>query len=175
MQAWAKSGPSRHDAPDKLQREDECANDQRPFDEDVIAPVFWEWRVRLRHRAISHVVPSLESLMTTPIAASSSRIRSDSLKSFRARAALRAAIDALTTSLFITTALGSLSRYCFLVLPSNPSSMADALSLLLTSICNCPDVPTRLAAIAWRRVIAAAVLRSSPRTAFMLSSASSVG
>ena len=44
------------------------------------------------HRAISQVVPSLESLMTTPIAASSSRMRSDSLKSFRARAAVRSAI-----------------------------------------------------------------------------------
>src|SRR5205085_10133627 len=37
---------------------------------------------RLSHyRAISQVVPSLESLITTPIAASSSRMRSDSLKS----------------------------------------------------------------------------------------------
>src|SRR6266851_4721579 len=52
----------------------------------------WKRRVGLRHRAISQVVPSLESLMTTPIAASSSRMRSDSLKSFRARAAVRSEI-----------------------------------------------------------------------------------
>src|SRR6188768_2070686 len=64
-------------------------DDHRPFDEDVIAPVLWERRVGFRHRAISHVVPSLESLITTPIAASSSRMRSDSLKSLRARAAVR--------------------------------------------------------------------------------------
>src|SRR5216684_6271839 len=74
------------------QRKHNGRDDDRPFDEDVIAPVFWERRVRLRHRAISQVVPSLESLMTTPIAASSSRIRSDSLKSFRARAAVRSEI-----------------------------------------------------------------------------------
>ena len=46
------------------------------------------------HRAISQVVTglpsaSLPSFSTTPIAASSSRMRSDSLKSFRARASLR--------------------------------------------------------------------------------------
>src|SRR6185437_15445988 len=44
------------------------------------------------HRATSHVVPSLESLSTTPIAASSSRMRSDSLKFFAFRAASRAKI-----------------------------------------------------------------------------------
>src|SRR5215472_15222818 len=51
-----------------------------------------------RHRAISQVVPSLESLIAMPIAASWSRIRSDSLKSFRARAAARSAIKALIRS-----------------------------------------------------------------------------
>src|SRR5207302_11160482 len=52
---------------------------------------------RLSHyRAISQVVPSLESLITTPIAASSSRMRSDSLKSFRARAAVRSEIKRST-------------------------------------------------------------------------------
>src|SRR4051794_2035654 len=44
------------------------------------------------HRAASQVVPSLESLSTTPMAASSSRMRSDSLKFLALRAALRAAI-----------------------------------------------------------------------------------
>src|SRR3954454_15291243 len=63
--------------------------DHRPLDEDVIAPVLGEWRVGLAHRAISQVVTglpsaSLPSFNTTPIAASSSRMRSDSLKSFRA-------------------------------------------------------------------------------------------
>src|SRR4051812_50152496 len=69
-------------------------NDQRPFDEDVIAPMFRERGIGLVHHATSHVVTgfpaaSLPSLMATPIAASSSRMRSDSLKSFRARAAAR--------------------------------------------------------------------------------------
>src|SRR5665213_2407821 len=53
--------------------------------------------MRLRaHRAISQVVPSLESFSTTPIAASSSRMRSDSAKSLRARAAVRVPIKAVT-------------------------------------------------------------------------------
>src|SRR5438874_11061009 len=65
-------------------------NDHGPFDEDVVAPVFRERRIGLVHHATSQVVTgfpaaSLPSLMTTPIAASWSRIRSDSLKSFRAR------------------------------------------------------------------------------------------
>src|ERR1700726_5009698 len=66
--------------------------DHDPFQNDVIAPVFRKRRVGLAHRAISQVVPSLESLITTPIAASSSRMRSDSLKSLRARAAARSEI-----------------------------------------------------------------------------------
>src|SRR6266571_9293242 len=78
--------------PKQSQRQHDGRDNDRPFDEDVIAPVLWERRIRLLHRAISQVVPSLESLMTTPIAASSSRMRSDSLKSFRARAAVRAEI-----------------------------------------------------------------------------------
>src|SRR5258705_5737231 len=74
---------------EQSQCEHDRRNDQRPFDEDVIAPVSWERRVGFRHHAISQVVTglpsaSLPSLMATPIAASSSRIRSDSLKSFRA-------------------------------------------------------------------------------------------
>src|SRR4051812_21436913 len=71
-------------------------NDDGPFDEDVVAPVFRERRVGTGHRAISQVVPSLESLMTIPIAVSSSRMRSDSLKSLRARAAVRDSMRALT-------------------------------------------------------------------------------
>src|SRR5215216_3610000 len=78
----------------EFQGEQDRGNDHRPFDEDVIAPVFWKRRVGFGHRAISQVVPSLESLITTPIAASSSRMRSDSLKSFRARAAVRFEIRA---------------------------------------------------------------------------------
>src|SRR6266704_298563 len=71
-------------------------NDHGPFDKDVVAPVFRERRIGTAHRAISQVVTgfpsaSLPSLMTTPMAASSSRIRSDSLKSFRARATARSA------------------------------------------------------------------------------------
>src|SRR5256886_11303081 len=76
----------------EFQGKQDCGDDHRPFDEDVIAPVLWKRRVGFGHRAISQVVPSLESLMTTPNAASSSRMRSDSLKSFRARAAVRAEI-----------------------------------------------------------------------------------
>src|ERR1700682_2286498 len=72
--------------------EHDCGRDDRPFDGDVIAPLPGKRRAGPGHRAISQVVPSLESLMTTPIAASSSRIRSDSLKSFLARAAVRAAL-----------------------------------------------------------------------------------
>src|SRR6202012_3024461 len=59
------------------------------------------WRQRggggAAHRAPSPVVPSLESLIAIPIAASSSRIRSDSLKSLRARAAVRDSSSARTT------------------------------------------------------------------------------
>src|SRR5437667_2766360 len=81
---------------EQSQRQHDGRDNDRPFDEDVIAPVLWERRIRLLHRAISQVVPSLESLMTTPIAASSSRMRSDSLKSFRARAAVRSEISRST-------------------------------------------------------------------------------
>src|SRR5438094_1907921 len=41
------------------------------------------------HRFNSQVVPSFESFSTTPMAASSSRMRSDSLKFFALRAAMR--------------------------------------------------------------------------------------
>src|SRR4029450_13465235 len=75
------------------QGESDRGNEQRPFEEDVVAPVLWERRIGFRHQAISRVVTgfpsaSLPSLMATPIAASSSRMRSDSLKSFRARGAV---------------------------------------------------------------------------------------
>ncbi len=55
------------------------------------------------HRATSHVVPSLESLMAMPMAASSSRMRSDSLKSLRARAAVRSSMRLLTAAASTTT------------------------------------------------------------------------
>src|SRR2546429_454738 len=79
---------------EQSQGEQDRGSDQRPFDENVISPVFRERRIGSGHHAISHVVTgfpsaSLPSLMATPMAASSSRMRSDSLKSFRARAAER--------------------------------------------------------------------------------------
>src|SRR5713101_2650075 len=92
------------------QRKHDGCDDDRPFDEDVIAPVFWERRLGISHRATSQVVPSLESLMTTPIAASSSRMRSDSLKSFRARAAARSEIS--RSILFASTPLACCFRLC---------------------------------------------------------------
>src|ERR1700712_1491576 len=78
---------------EQLQSQQDRADDYGPFDEDVIAPVLWERRVGFAHRAISQLVPSLESFITTPIAASSSRMRSDSPKSLRVRAAVRSAIN----------------------------------------------------------------------------------
>src|SRR5215216_6369931 len=92
---------------EQSQSEHDRGNDQRVLDEDVIAPVFWKRRVGFGHRAISHVVTglpsaSLPSLMATPIAASSSRIRSDSLKSFRARAAARSTIRRSTCAASMT-------------------------------------------------------------------------
>src|SRR5438876_2198494 len=95
---------------EQSQRQHDGRDNHRPFDEDVIAPVLWERRIRLLHRAISQVVPSLESLMTTPIAASSSRMRSDSLKSFRARAAVRSEIS--RSILFASTPLACCFRLC---------------------------------------------------------------
>src|SRR3954447_19346004 len=91
---------------EQLERQHDGCRDHDPFERYVIAPVFWKGRIGTAHRAISHVVPSLESLMTTPIAASWSRIRSDSLKSLRARAASRAAIEAFTSSLLTATVSG---------------------------------------------------------------------
>src|SRR5262249_40211104 len=52
------------------------------------------------HRAISQVVPSFVSFTATPILASSSRRRSDSFQSFRARPAARSAINALISTSF---------------------------------------------------------------------------
>src|SRR6185437_797576 len=63
------------------------------------------------HRAISQVVPSLESFSTTPMAASSSRIRSDSLKFFALRAALRASTRLSTSSLDGVTFTDKLPAY----------------------------------------------------------------
>src|SRR5215470_10815847 len=85
------------ECPEQLQDKQHGGDDHRPFDEDVVAPVFRERRLGLVHHAISHVVTglpsaSLPSLSTTPMAVSSSRMRSDSLKSLRARAAARSAI-----------------------------------------------------------------------------------
>src|SRR3954447_14041359 len=90
--ALGKACPIASKHPEQFCDEQDRSRDHRPFDEDVVAPVFWERRIGLAHRATSQVVPSLESLMTTPMAASSSRIRSDSLKFFRARAAVRSEI-----------------------------------------------------------------------------------
>src|SRR5262249_5384978 len=59
-----------------------------------------------RHRAISQVVPSLESFRTIPIAASSSRIRSDSLKFLAARAAALASIKLATLPSSMETEAG---------------------------------------------------------------------
>src|SRR5450631_2584815 len=70
---------------EQFQGQQHGGDDHGPFDHDVVAPMFWERRLGTAHRATSQVVPSLESLMTIPIAASSSRMRSDSLKSLRAR------------------------------------------------------------------------------------------
>src|SRR5947209_6767641 len=71
---------------EQLERQHDGSRDHDPFERDVIAPVLRKGRVGTAHRAISHVVigcpvtGSLLSFSTTPIAASSSRIRSDSLK-----------------------------------------------------------------------------------------------
>src|SRR5271166_2561039 len=90
-----------------VERDRRCDDDQRIFEHDVIQPMPRERRVGplnlgpgrgfrsvlLAHRATSQVVPSLESLSTIPIAPSSSRIRSASLKFLAVRAALRAVIS----------------------------------------------------------------------------------
>src|SRR3974377_2028734 len=63
--------------------------------------------MRLRHhRAISQVVPSFESFSTTPMAASSSRIRSDSLKFLALRAAVRASMRLMTLASSMTRDAG---------------------------------------------------------------------
>src|SRR5665647_3557481 len=56
---------------EQFQCQHDGGRDHGPFEHDVIAPVLGKRRVGLGHRAISQVVPSLESLITTPIAASS--------------------------------------------------------------------------------------------------------
>ncbi len=71
------------------------------------------------HRAISQVVPSLVSFSTTPIAASSSRMRSDSSKSLRLRAALRASIRA------DQSCPASIVRACIAVLTTGEAIQSD--------------------------------------------------
>src|SRR6185312_2319494 len=77
------------------QRRDGFAEDLRER-RGVVCEEWPQRELRGAHRAISQVVPSLESLSTTPIAASSSRMRSDSLKSFALRAAALASINCST-------------------------------------------------------------------------------
>src|SRR6478752_9569295 len=67
---------------EQSQGERDRGGDQRPFDEDVVAPALWKRRIGATHQATSHVVTglpsaSLPSLMAIPMAASSSRMRSD--------------------------------------------------------------------------------------------------
>src|SRR5206468_594829 len=78
------------------------------------------------HRAISQVVPSLLSFTTTPILASSSRIRSDSRKSFTWRAALRAAISAVTLFSSILIEAGRKPAHSEAVSCNKPSNCALA-------------------------------------------------
>src|ERR1700685_1755933 len=77
------------------------------------------------HRAISQVVPSLESFSTTPIAASSFRMRSAAEKFFSLRAAFRAEINNSTVAVSIDAAATEADRYSDAVLPSKPISIAD--------------------------------------------------
>src|SRR6476646_5221797 len=68
----------------ELQDQRHRAGKQQDLQRDIIEPVSWERRIGFGHHAISHVVTglpsaSLPSLMATPIAASWSRMRSDSL------------------------------------------------------------------------------------------------
>src|SRR5262245_38835349 len=78
------------------------------------------------HRAISQVVPSLESLSTMPMAASSSRMRSDSLKFFAARAAARASIRLATFVSSMDTDAGRKAAHAVIGNLSNPTSCALA-------------------------------------------------
>src|SRR3954451_17205612 len=114
----------------EFQGKQDRGDDHRPFDEDVIAPVLWKRRVGFGHRAISQVVPSLESFITTPIAASWSRMRSDSLKSLRARAAVRSAIRLSTCFTSIPLACCLRSFHSAAVSDRKPSSRSDAAKAL---------------------------------------------
>src|SRR5512140_1606054 len=87
--ALAKSVPWSSPYPVELERQCRRGAEQQDLERDVIEPVPRKRRVGAFHRAISQVVPALESLIATPIAASRSRMRSDSLKSLRLRAAVR--------------------------------------------------------------------------------------
>src|SRR6476660_1664558 len=111
---------------EQLQGKDDGANDDGPFDEDVVAPVLRERRVGAGHRAISQVVPSVESLMTTPIAASSARIRSDSLKSLRARAAVRSEINPSIRFGSIPLACRLRASHCATFSERNPRRRSEA-------------------------------------------------
>src|SRR3569832_2285601 len=78
------------------------------------------------HRAISQVVPSFESLSTTPIAASSSRMRSDSLKSFALRAAVRASISDCTLAASTVADRWWRAAHCAALSCRKPSRRSDA-------------------------------------------------
>src|SRR5689334_15525545 len=108
------------------------------------------------HRATSHVVPSLESLIATPMAASSSRMRSDSVKSFRARAAVRSAISALTWAGSMPLACRLRPSHCVALSDRKPSRRSEPensfrLCSLVEAACRRPC----------KTAIICAVLRSS--------------
>src|SRR6185436_19073267 len=82
------------------------------------------------HRAISHVVPSFESFSTTPTAASSSRMRSASVKFLALRAERRAAMRRSISSTGSDGAGARASRHCANASgrkPKNASVPANAL------------------------------------------------
>src|SRR5262249_44235562 len=106
----------------------------------------------LAHRATSQLVPSLESLIATPMAASSSRMRSDSLKSFRARAAVRSEISALTRSASTPLALRLRPSHCAALSERKPRKRSEAAKVARSA--SLPRRPCSAATIC-------AVLRSS--------------
>src|SRR6266566_8089189 len=106
-----------------LDRRDEDRGENRRIGREV-RPQRGFWQCLSHQRATSQVVPSLESLIAIPIAASSSRIRSDSLKSFRARAAVRAEIRLSICS--ASTPLALRPSHCAAVSERNPRSRREA-------------------------------------------------
>src|SRR5215475_4099119 len=92
-------------------------------DRAALAPAGVEGSV---HRAMSQVVPSFESFTTTPSAASSSRMRSDSLKFFAARAAALASIRLATCFSSMESDAGRKDAHFSAVNCSNPTSCALA-------------------------------------------------